>query len=127
MEALTTNYIQQAVEEYDRVMEELNRPKRDLVMIAAIELVMKSTADFLSAYLAEKGILHRDSSDLLHMQQLCASFDPAFADLKFESIATLNDDSNFAYSSELDENSLKRYVETLRRTKELVVQKVNRL
>lgn len=126
MQILTSNYIQKAVEKYNVLIEVLNRPKRDMVAIAVVEMIKQSICDFLAAYLAEKGIENMGNDDILALQQACISVDEAFASFNYESIAALIDDENFAFSSELDDEPIQRYVDTLRRTKELVVRSVNR-
>jgi|GEM_PF-3159489 len=127
METLTTNYIYKAIEKYDALMEVLNRPKRDLVPIAVVELIKISICDFLSAFLVENEIKNIDKEDILALQQACGGVNPAFLDLNYESIATLMEDDNFAFSSDLSDETLKRYVETLDRTKDLVVRSVSHL
>jgi len=60
------------------------------------------------------------------LQQACGALEPTFLEFNFESIAALMEDDNFAYSSELGEDPLNRYLDKLNRTKDLVIRSVNR-
>ena len=120
METLTNKLIDKALTEYEEVLDELNRPKKDLVMIAVCEQVKKSISDFLAAFLAEKGVLDIRKNDILHMQKECAKFDKAFETLHYESIAFLCEDASMVYTNELDNTRLNRYVDTMKKTKEMV-------
>ncbi|MEM9325884.1 MAG: hypothetical protein AAGA85_09515 [Bacteroidota bacterium] len=122
MEATTENLISKALQEYERVREELNRPQEDLVMIAACELVKKSITDFLEAFLAESGVETFERGDLLQLQSACMTVDLRFADLDFSSIACLSEEDSYAYTNNLEDQRLTGYVNTLERVKDLVLE-----
>ena len=122
MELTTANHIEQALKEYDRVKEELNRPQEDLVMIAACELVKKSMTDFLVAFLSEKGMDSFEQQDLLQLQSMCMTFDVRFADLDLSSIACLSEEDSMAYTNDLEDQRLAGYVKTLDRLRDLVLE-----
>ena len=112
--------IDKALMEYDVVMEELHRPQEDLVMIAACELIKKSIADFLAAFLFENDAGTQPDEDILSLQQRSASINPAFDQLDFHSICRLNKDSSMVYTHTLKDSSLQKHIATLNATKELV-------
>ena len=112
--------IDKALMEYEVVMEELNRPQEDMVMIAACELIKKSIADFLSAFLFEKSITTEPEEDILSLQQKSATVDPAFNQLNLKSICRLNEDSSMVYTHTLKDSSLQQHIATLQATKDLV-------
>ncbi len=122
MELTTENLLTKALQEYDRVKEELNRPQEDLVMIAACELVKRSISEFLEAFLIEKGIESFEKGNILQLQSLCMTLDMRFADLDYSSIACLSEDDSMAYTSGLEDQRLVKYVQTLDRTKDLVME-----
>ena len=126
MEVLTENHITRALQEYDRVKEELNRPQEDLVMIAACELVKKSITDFLEAFLSESGERSIKKGDILQLQSQCMTLDMRFADLDFSSIACLSEEDSMAYTSVLEDQRLSGYVKTLDRLRDLVLEIVDK-
>lgn len=113
--------IDKALMEYDVVMEELNRPQEDLVMIAACELIKKSISDFLIAFLFENGIGTQPDEGILSLQEKCATINPDFDQLDFQSICRLNEDSSMVYTHTLKDSSLQKHIATLNATKELVI------
>ncbi|MFT6866910.1 MAG: hypothetical protein ACJA08_001748 [Cyclobacteriaceae bacterium] len=121
MELLTNNLIHNAVTEYEEVLEELNKPKKDLVMIASCHLVKKSIGDFLGAYLSEKGAENLVNYDILQMQKDCIKFNKEFEKLDLTSIALLCQPSNSLYTNELDTDRLNRYVATMKQTRDIVI------
>lgn len=125
MEIITSKHLNTSIEQYNSLMEVLNKPKRDLVPIAVVELIKNSICGFLSAFLHENGVENIDREDILALQQASAAINKSFLDLNYESIAALMEDDNFAYSSELDEDPLNRYLNTLDKTKDLVIRSVN--
>ncbi|MBV6644887.1 MAG: hypothetical protein KI790_05540 [Cyclobacteriaceae bacterium] len=116
----SSNLLQKANQEYDIVMEELNRPQEDLVMIAACELVKNAISDFLEAFLEEEGI-KTTQDDILQMKQKCAAINPQFEQLDYGPIAYLGEEESVLYTSELGSKKLGLYAGTLRETKDLVL------
>ena len=116
------NLLDKALKEFDVVLEELNRPQEDLVMVAACELIKESISDFLTAYLVEKGVLDLPKEDVLALQEECAKIDPAFEALDLTSIPYLEKGSNnMAFMHTIAGNQLQHYTKTLEKTKELVI------
>lgn len=124
MELLTNNLMHNAETEYEEVLEELNRPHKDQVMIASCHLVKKSIGDFMAAFLAEKGAENMVDDDILKMQQACAKFNGEFAKLDLSTIALLCEPSSMIFTNELNSERLQRYVETLKNTRMLVARAI---
>ena len=114
--------IDKALMEYHVVMEELNRPQEDMVMIAACELIKKSISDFLTAFLFEQDISTHPDEDILSLQKKSTTINPDFDQLDFQSICQLNEDSSMVYTHTLKDSSLQKHIATLNATKELVTQ-----
>lgn len=126
MEIVSANsLIDKALKEYHAVLDELNRPQEDLVMVAACELVKRSISDFLAAFLTEKGEEVTDREDILTLQKQCAGFDRSFEELDYSGISCLNEESSMVYTNALEDSRLTRYVDTLKQTKELVLNLTN--
>ncbi len=122
--ATAGNLLSQALNEYDQVIEELNKPQEDLVMIAACELIKKSIADFLTAFLYEKGVTDVPKDDITALQQACEKIDKEFGQLNLDSITYLSEDSSMVYTHTLEESRLQRYTGTLKKIRELVLRSV---
>ncbi|MCG8388628.1 MAG: hypothetical protein MJA30_23965, partial [Cytophagales bacterium] len=119
---MVNNLLDKALREYDMVMEELNRPQEDLVMIAACELIKESIKDFLTAYLVGKGVLDLPKGDVLALQEECAKIDPVFENLNLNTIPYLKKDTdNMTFMHITAGGQLQKHIQKLEITKELVV------
>ena len=79
---------QQALTEYEVVINELSRPKRDVVMVAACDMIKKSIEDFLRAYLLVHDIEMKDQ-DLAGLYKKCLMISDGFRALDMDTILCL--------------------------------------
>lgn len=115
---------QKALTEYESVIAELNRPKRDVVMIATCDLIKKSVGDFLTAYLLTRNIeVGPEEVKVLYDQ--CVSQDASFREIELETILCLDGESTVTCQRCLENGWINRCEDIMVDTKELVMKLVH--
>lgn len=115
----------QALAEYESVIAELNRPKRDVVMVATCELVKKSVGDFLGAFLLVHG-KSEGAASLSQLHKTCLTIDPAFKELKLDTILCLDQESTMTCERCLENGWINNCASVMTDTKNLVLKLVNK-
>lgn len=114
--------LERAINELDKLKEEMNRPEEDVVAFSVCNSVRKSISDFLSFYLTINNIDTSGANNLEDMLQLCIGLDDKFMDLDLSEMVCFSDDISISKAHCMELEQLNHSVEAVEKTKDLVHQ-----
>ncbi len=114
--------IDNALEEYNQVMSEYNKPQEDVVMYSTCHIIERAIVNLLDAFLVAHDEVPLYGKDLQSLQKRCMEFDPAFGQLDFSFIYDLQ-----VHSDDAQGRVLHEYVSALKETKDLVILQLDSL
>ena len=105
-----------ALEEYNQVIEEYNKPQEDVVMYSTCHIIEQSIVSLLDAFLIAHNEVPLYGKNLESLQKRCVEFAPAFKQLDFSFIYDMK-----VHSDDAQGYVLHDYVRALKETKDLVI------